>query len=109
MCKRFNRFCNRFSWCKLDKWNRLTNVICLIVEGLSVNDYIQHREEEPLSKIDCILESKLEFLTPLSYDSNVAKELSVLPMTKTRKLKLKEDFGNITKVIEEGEAFHIYR
>ena len=103
-----------YRWCKLEKWNRITNVMCLIIDdGIGVRDFLEQRDikgdNNPISGIGAIFPNKLEFLSPLSYDSNLARDLSVVPVTKRRKEKLKELYGDMATVIKNGAAFHFYR
>ena len=102
----------------MEKWNRITNVLCLIIDdGIGVKDFLEQRdlkvakggETNPISAVSAIFPNKLEFFSPLSYDSNLARDLSILPVTKRRKEKLKELYGDMATVMKSGAAFHFYR
>ena len=53
-----------FRWCKVEKWNRFSNILVLIAEGAGgVKDFLDNRDgNKNVAKIGAIFKNKLEFL-----------------------------------------------
>ncbi len=101
--------CGPFRWCKVEKWNRLTGVLCLVVEGLGVTDFEENRDKECVASIEKIFPHKLEFLSPTSYGSTVARDLSFLPVGCRKRKTLARTFGGMEQMLERGAAFRVNR
>jgi len=86
-------------WATLTKWNRLSNLVVLVIEGLGVN----HLEGWP-SKMPL-----LEVTSPASYSSSMAEELALMPLTVSHKKRLIEEYGSLENSMEKGEAFKAFR
>jgi len=87
-------------WATLAKWNRLSNLVVLVVEGLGL----------PAADKPWIPNMPLlEVVAPASYGSSVAEELALLPLTVRHKKKLIEEFGSLENSLEQGEAFKAFR
>jgi len=94
-----------FSWCKLDKWNRLVHVLCLVVEGLSVKDVANNRHEEEVARIERVFpDCKLEFVSPASYGSTATIDFSVLPVGARFRKSMVHNFGSILEALQQGAA-----
>ena len=85
-------------WATLTKWNRLTNLVVLVIEGLGV-DQLEGWPTMPL----------LEVTSPASYSSSMAEELALMPLTVSHKKRLIEEFGSLENSMEKGEAFKAFR
>ena len=85
-------------WATLSKWNRLSNLVVLVIEGLGV----KHFEGWPTMPL-------LEVTSPASYSSSMAEELAVMPITVSHKKRLIEEFGSLENSMEKGEAFKAFR
>jgi len=85
-------------WATLSKWNRLTNLVVLVIEGLGV-DQLEGWPTMPL----------LEVTSPASYSSSMAEELALMPLTVSHKKRLIEEFGSLENSMEKGEAFKAFR
>lgn len=70
---------NPARWCQLDKFNKLQNTCVVVVESLSMYDYISHESLFPF--ISSTFEIKLEFLNPESYSGNFIQDLVMVPIT----------------------------
>lgn len=87
-------------WATLAKWNRLSNLVVLVVEGLGLPAAMEPWiPNMPL----------LEVVAPASYGSSVAEELALLPLTVRHKKRLIEEFGSLESSLEQGEAFKAFR
>lgn len=95
-------------WCKFTKWSRLNGIVCLVIEGVGLKDFHEHRETE-FSEIAKFLKFKLEFLSPSSYDSKVAMDFSLIPVSQRQKEKLKQKYGGVERAIEQGSAYRVLR
>ena len=62
----------------MEKWNRLSNIVCVVVEGLGVNQLEEHKEE--LGWMHEKLEM-MEVISPACYDSHVANDLALIPIS----------------------------
>ena len=97
----------------MEKWNKITNVVCLIIDdGIGVKDFLEQRDSSNanhISGVSSIFPNKLEFFSPLTYESSLAQDLSIIPASKRRKEKLKEMYGDMASVMKSGAAFHFYR
>jgi hypothetical protein len=45
-------------------------VVCLIIEGLGLRDFLENREGE-FSTVAAFLKNKMEFISPKSYESEI--------------------------------------
>ena len=97
----------------MEKWNKISNVMCLLIDGeIGVKDFLEQRDvsrDGPIASVDAIFPNKLEFFSPLSYESSLAHDLSIVPASKRRKEKLKEMYGDMASIMKSGAAFHFYR
>ncbi|XP_023330635.1 uncharacterized exonuclease C637.09 isoform X2 [Eurytemora carolleeae] len=90
-------------WCTLLKWNRLTNVVCLVLDGLGTNFLETRKDELPwiTSKFNF-----LEVVSPSSYDATVAKDLALIPISQTQIRKLRDDFGTVQEAVMKNEVWN---
>lgn len=94
-------------WSVLTKWNRLSNLVVLVMDGVGLEDYNSHTSD--LTWFPKHLPNLVEVVSPLSYHSTVAEELALLPLTVTHKKKLIEQFGSLESALEKDEAFKAFR
>ncbi len=90
-------------WCKFQQWSKLSHIQCLIVDGLGLTDFAQCEE------LKSICDFKLEFVSPSSYGSNVADDLSILPLSSKRQKELIQAYRSIEKACSQGQAFKVFR
>eukprot|EP00090_Calanus_glacialis_P004236 TRINITY_DN13135_c0_g1_i1.p1 TRINITY_DN13135_c0_g1~~TRINITY_DN13135_c0_g1_i1.p1 ORF type:complete len:630 (-),score=236.77 TRINITY_DN13135_c0_g1_i1:28-1917(-) len=94
-------------WSLLSKWNRLSNLVVLVIDGVGLDDYnSQTGEDAWFSKH---IPNLVEVVSPASYHSTVAEELALLPLTVTHKKKLIDQFGSLESALEKDEAFKAFR
>jgi len=86
-------------WCTLQKWNRLTNIVCVILDGLSAGEL----ERSELPWISANLEM-MEVVSPASYDSSVAADLALIPISNRQRNELIKSYGSLESALENQEA-----
>ena len=84
---------------------KLTHVNLVIIEGVGVEDFTTIAEK--YSSFESIFSSQLEFTSPLTYNSTVPDELSVLAVSSRRQKQFKEKFGRVNKACQLGLAFKV--
>jgi len=88
-------------WCTMEKWNRLSNIVCVVVEGLGVNQLEEHKEE--LGWMHEKLEM-MEVISPACYDSHVANDLALIPISARQQMKLIKEYGSLESALEKNES-----
>eukprot|EP00095_Tigriopus_kingsejongensis_P007694 maker-scaffold142_size315517-snap-gene-0.17 protein:Tk07694 transcript:maker-scaffold142_size315517-snap-gene-0.17-mRNA-1 annotation:"rna exonuclease nef-sp-like isoform x4" len=101
--------CEPLRWCKMMKWNKLTHVNCLFIDGVSAQDFLDHRDTDPGCSISGLFPHKLEFVSPAAYDSTMASEMMILSVSQRRRAALMRSHKSLSKIIASGEAFKFYR
>jgi len=94
-------------WSVLTKWNRLSNLVVLVMDGVGLDDYNSHIGD--LDWFPKHIPNLVEVVSPISYGSSVAEELALLPLTVNHKKKLIEQFGSLESALEKDEAFKAFR
>lgn len=95
-------------WCKLDKYNKVSHTVVLVIEGLSVKHYSSN--ESKFEYLKSKLEYKLELVTPTLYGGSVVEELAAIPLTGTQKAHLIKKFGSLDQVIQNnGDVIRLFR
>jgi hypothetical protein len=67
----------------LEKANRLTHVVALVIEGLSSEDFVLNEDLFP--KLTEHFKNKVEFMAPSYYGRDIVQELSCIPLTNAQK------------------------
>jgi len=94
-------------WSVLTKWNRLSNIVVLVIDGIGIDDLSTHKDD--LKWLPSHIPNMLEIVSPLSYHSSIAEELALIPLTVVHKEKLIQKFGSLESAIENEEAFKVFR
>ena len=94
-------------WATLLKWNRLSNVVVLVLEGVGLDDYQAHFSE--LGWLRKHMVDLVEVMSPASYHSSIVEELSLLPLTVMHKEKLIKEFGSLESACEKNQAFKAFK
>ena len=94
-------------WSTMTKWNRLSNLVLLVVDGVGLDDYNSHADT--LSWLPKHVPNLVEVVSPYSYHTTVAEELALLPLTVNHKKKLIDQFGSLESALEKDEAFKAFR
>eukprot|EP00092_Neocalanus_flemingeri_P015543 GFUD01016825.1.p1 GENE.GFUD01016825.1~~GFUD01016825.1.p1 ORF type:complete len:643 (+),score=200.69 GFUD01016825.1:177-2105(+) len=94
-------------WSTMSKWNRLSNMVVLVLDGVGLDDYNSH--SDTLSWFPKHVPNLVEVVSPYSYHTTVAEELALLPLTVNHKKKLIDQFGSLESALEKDEAFKAFR
>ena len=71
-------------WCSLERWNRVSHVVCLVLEDLGADDILKKPDSKLGEAMKSVFPSgMLEFVSPASYDSDMARELAVIPVARS--------------------------
>ena len=69
-------------WCKFQQWAKLTKVVVMVTEGLGLNDYQRwSTQDQKFANTFQAFQQKLQFVSPSSYNSTVAEDLCILPLS----------------------------
>lgn len=93
----------------MEKWNRLTHINCLFIEGLSAQSFQEYGQTHPEPFMSEIFPHILEVVSPAAYDSKMASEMVVIPVTNRHQKALERLHKNSTGILKSGEAFRFYR
>ncbi|KAK0167983.1 hypothetical protein PV327_001828 [Microctonus hyperodae] len=80
-------------WCHLEKFNRISHTVVLVVEGLSWYHFSSN--ESTFTHITNHLEHRLEMVTPAAHGGSVVEELAAVPLTGTQSRALIRKFGSL--------------
>lgn len=95
-------------WGALDKFNRIASTNVLIVENVTLYHYLNHESAFPF--LSSSFEHKLEILTPNSYNSDIVRDLSMVPLTGTQMKKFMNEYGTLeAAVLKSCEVFDIVK
>ena len=94
-------------WSVMTKWNRLSNLVVLVMDGVGLDDY--NSNTSALNWFPENIPNLVEVVSPTSYSSTVAEELALLPLTVNHKKKLIDQFGSLESALEKDEAFKAFR
>jgi len=94
-------------WSVMTKWNRLSNLVVLVMDGVGLDDYNSNTNN--LGWFPKNIPNLVEVVSPASYSSTVAEELALLPLTVNHKKKLIDQFGSLESALEKDEAFKAFR
>ena len=61
------------------------------------------------SSMKSIFPFQLEFVSPFAYNSTLADDLSILPLSIGRKKQLANKYKSLEKACKEGQAFKVFR
>jgi len=92
-------------WCTMQKWNRLTNIICLVLDGVGLDDFTS----SPPPWMVKHLPNSLEVVSPSSYQASTAAELALLPLSGKIKENIIKKFGSLESALERHEVFKAFR
>ncbi|XP_044737591.1 RNA exonuclease 5 [Chrysoperla carnea] len=96
-------------WCQLDKYNRISHTIVLVVENLSIYHYTSYQSNFNILNTK-FKDNQVEVLTPTCYGGNMIQELVSVPLTNTQRSKLIKKYGSVQAAIQmTGEVFKMLR
>ncbi|XP_026473100.1 RNA exonuclease 5-like [Ctenocephalides felis] len=88
-------------WCHLQKWNHLSQIVVNVAEGVSLNDYLEHKSS--FETIDNIFNTSVELVTPAVSENSIIEELASVPLTGTQKDKLLKQFGTLETAMKNSK------
>ncbi|KAJ8981071.1 hypothetical protein NQ317_007208 [Molorchus minor] len=92
-------------WCALEKYTHLVNVNLLIVENISLYHFTNHESCFPF--LSSNFEFKLEMITPISYKSDIIKDLSMVPLTGSQMKRFQSTYGSLDSAVTKShEVFN---
>lgn len=94
-------------WCHLEKYNRLSHVVLLVVDGFSVNDFIKN--EDKLSDLSSLYPIKVEVVTPTAYRSCLVQDIAAVPLTGVQKSSLAAKYGSMESAVSSGKVYKVMR
>jgi len=94
-------------WAAMEKWNRLTNMVCLVIDNVGVEDLLSCCTES--SWFHSSIRDLLEVVSPASYQVSTQEELALMPVSINAKKKLIQEFGSLESALEKDEAFKVFR
>lgn len=87
-------------WCKLDKYNKISHVVVLVVEGLSVGHYLLN--ESKFQHLKSRSEHSLELITPVAYGGSIVEELAAVPLSGTQRKNLIDKYGSLDAAVQSN-------
>ncbi|CAB0033413.1 unnamed protein product [Trichogramma brassicae] len=85
-------------WCKVEKFNRISHTVVLIVEGLHLNHY--KANEKILHTLKSCMDHKLELVTPATFNGSIAGEIIAVPLTGAHRKSLIKCYGSLEAAVE---------
>lgn len=96
-------------WCQLEKHGSLNNTNVLILEGISMNDFVQF-EKFAFPYLSSTFRFKFEIIAPQAYNGDCVKELSMVPLSNTQSKKYLRLYGSMRTAEQEcNEVFNLVR
>ncbi|XP_034189156.1 RNA exonuclease 5 isoform X2 [Osmia lignaria lignaria] len=84
-------------WCHLEKYNRVSHTVALVIEGLSIYHFMAYESMFP--SITSNLEHRVEVVTPMIYGGSVVEDLAAVPITGVHCDKLIEQYGSLQSAL----------
>nr|XP_033334384.1 uncharacterized exonuclease C637.09 [Megalopta genalis] len=88
-------------WCHLEKYNRVTHTVVLVVEGLSLYHFMAYESVFP--HITTKLEHRVEVVTPAAYGGSVVEDLAAVPITGIQSDNLIKQYGSLEAALKSTE------
>ncbi|OWR51747.1 putative RNA exonuclease NEF-sp like protein [Danaus plexippus plexippus] len=85
-------------WYTIDKCNHITQTTCLIIEGISIQDWENY--QDMLKSTHKIFDSAMEVLTPSVYNGSLVKEMALVPLSENEKETLIQKYGSMNLALE---------
>ncbi|KAG7187864.1 hypothetical protein KM043_016897 [Ampulex compressa] len=85
-------------WCNLEKYNKVSHTVVLVVEGLSLYHFMAY--ETMFSNITANLEHRLEVMTPAAYGGSVIEDLAAVPLTGIQSSRLIDQYGTLEAALQ---------
>ncbi|RZF39636.1 hypothetical protein LSTR_LSTR001157 [Laodelphax striatellus] len=92
-------------WCDIEKFNRISHTVLLIIEGVTVYDLVSNESACPHF---ADLKLKVEFLSPFNYDGILIEELAAVPLTRSQMAHL-ENSLHVNGIRNRNMKFRVLR
>ena len=94
------------SWCVFEQWSKLTHVNILALDGIGLEDF---KNSEKLGALKNLFTSQLEFISPFAYNSNLADDMSILPLSAKQQHDMIKKYRTLESACTKGDAFKVLR
>ncbi|KYN01074.1 PREDICTED: putative RNA exonuclease NEF-sp [Cyphomyrmex costatus] len=95
-------------WCKLEKYNKISHTVVIVLEGLSSYHFMAYESMFP--HIVHNLKHRLEVITPAVYGAPITEELAAVPLTGTQSDKLIKQYGSLETALQtNGNVIKLLR
>ncbi|XP_076623466.1 RNA exonuclease 5 isoform X1 [Colletes latitarsis] len=95
-------------WCHLEKHNKVTHTVVLVIEGLSLYHFMAYESMFP--HITSKLEFRLEVVTPTAYGGSVVEDLAAVPITGIQSDRLIKKYGSLEAALQNtGDVIKLLR
>ncbi|XP_018362663.1 PREDICTED: putative RNA exonuclease NEF-sp [Trachymyrmex cornetzi] len=95
-------------WCKLEKYNKISHTVVIVLEGLSSYHFMAYESMFP--HIVHNLKHRLEVITPAVYGASITEELAAVPLTGTQSDKLIKRYGSLETALQtNGNVIKLLR
>lgn len=90
--------CSPSRWCVLEKRNRITHTVVLVIEGLALFHYASYAAV--FEETARIFDHQLEVIMPPHQDGQIVDELMTAPLTDSQRTELIAAFGSLEAALE---------
>lgn len=90
-----------FRWCHLEKFNKVTHTVTMVVEGLSVYHFLSY--ESKFRHLSMELEHRFEMVTPATYGGSFVEEFAAVPLTGSQRRRLVDQFGSLEVALKNDD------
>lgn len=95
-------------WCQLEKYNKISHTVVLVVEGLSLYHFVAYESLFP--HISSKLVHRVEVVTPCAYGGSVIEDLAAVPITGAQCDKLLKQYGSLEAALRRtGDVIKLLR
>lgn len=90
--------CQPPRWYVLEKSDQISQITCLILEGVSIEHWEKYQEK--MLKTQKIFKHHVELLTPSVYNGSLVNELALVPLSETDKELIVQKYGSMNLALE---------
>lgn len=88
-------------WCVLDKRNRISHTVVLVIEGLALFHYTTYAGL--FQECEKIFDNRLEVIMPPYKEGQIIDELMTAPLTDNQRAELIKNFGSLEAALESTQ------
>ncbi|BET03032.1 EXOIII [Nesidiocoris tenuis] len=90
------------TWLTIKNCSHLSKVICVILDGLALSDFLG--KEDALPALSSF-KYQLSMITPYAYNGDFVQELFQVPLSVSQRHKLIKQYGSLDRAVFRGEVF----